>query len=114
MSGVTVRVRMADDGGGEARPRPSPAKRPPPSRTARLLALAYYIERLIDQGRVKDYAEVARLLGISRARVTQIVNLLGLSVRVQEAVLMGGLAVSERVVRANVRGVAWAGHGLDR
>jgi hypothetical protein len=45
-----------------------------PRRDQRRLALAVAIERLIDQGAVKNYAEVARRLGVSRARVTAIVK----------------------------------------
>ena len=36
---------------------------PRPSRVARMLALAHLVERLVAQGRVKSYSEVARKLG---------------------------------------------------
>ena len=54
-------------------PRPEPEWRP--SRRARQLALGVWIERQIEAGRVKSYAEMARILGVSRARVTQLVDL---------------------------------------
>ncbi len=41
-------------------------KPPQPSRLARQLALSYLIERLIEEGVLRNYAEAARLLGISR------------------------------------------------
>ena len=41
------------------RPTPNPIARPP-SRTARMLALAYYIERKIDTGEIESYANAAR------------------------------------------------------
>ncbi len=44
----------------------------PVSRAARMLALAHYVERLVDQGAVKSYADAARQLGVSRARMSQI------------------------------------------
>jgi len=46
-----------------------------PSRRARQLALGVWIERQVEDGRVASYAEMARVLGVSRARVTQLVGL---------------------------------------
>lgn len=54
-------------------------------RVVRLLALAIRFDRLIQEGQVKDYAEIARL--VSRARVTQIMNLLMLAPEIQEKLL---------------------------
>ncbi len=51
-------------------------------------------ERLVRDGVVKDYAEIARLTGLTRARVTQIVNLTLLAPDIQEKIL---LAQGERV-----------------
>ena len=45
--------------------RPQPVGRVP--RVARMLALAHHFDRLIAQGVVKDYAEIARLTQLSRA-----------------------------------------------
>ena len=56
-------------------------------RIARLLALAWKFDGMIQQGVVKDYAELARLDQVSRARVTQIMNLLNLAPDVQEQIL---------------------------
>jgi hypothetical protein len=56
-------------------------------RVARLLALAHRFEALVRGGEVKDYAELARLGRVTRARVTQIMNLLLLAPDVQEQVL---------------------------
>lgn len=44
-------------------------------RITRMLVLGYHFERLVQEGKVKNYAEIARLVGLSRARVTQIVNM---------------------------------------
>ncbi|MBA4387651.1 MAG: hypothetical protein C0404_06695 [Verrucomicrobia bacterium] len=46
------------------------------ARRARNLALAYYIDKLVRSGEVADLAAVARLCGVSRARVSKIVSLL--------------------------------------
>jgi hypothetical protein len=51
------------------------------------MALAIRFDGLMRQGMVKDQAELARLGHVSRARVTQIMNLLCLPPDIQEAVL---------------------------
>src|SRR5260370_825785 len=56
-------------------------------RITRLMALAVKFEGLIQQGVVKDYAELARLGQVSRARITQIMNLLNLAPAIQEAIV---------------------------
>jgi hypothetical protein len=56
-------------------------------RITRLLALAHHLQGLLNQGVVKDYADIAKLSGLSRARVTQIMNLLLLAPEIQEAIL---------------------------
>ena len=58
-----------------------------PARIAITLALAHKLQQAIDDGWVKDRAEVARMLGVTRARITQIMNLLLLPVAEQERVL---------------------------
>ena len=56
-------------------------------RVARLLALAMHVEHLVQTAVVPDYATVARLGHISRARLTQILNLTLLAPEIQEAIL---------------------------
>ena len=56
-------------------------------RITRLLALAHHIQELLDTGQVKDLAEVARRGHITRARMTQIMNLLLLAPDIQEEIL---------------------------
>ncbi len=65
--------------------RPVAAGRVP--RVARLMALALRFEGLIRDGLVKDYAELARLGHVTRARVSQVMNLLNLAPDLQEALL---------------------------
>lgn len=56
-------------------------------RVARLLALAIRFDGLIRRGEVQDYADLARLGYVTRARITQIMNLLNLAPDIQEAIL---------------------------
>jgi len=70
---------------GVAQPPPVPLGRVP--RVARLLALALRLEQLVQTGVIANYAELARLGRVSRARVTQILNLRLLAPDLQEAVL---------------------------
>jgi DNA invertase Pin-like site-specific DNA recombinase len=72
----------------------NPVERLP--RITRLLALAVKFEGLIQQGVIKDYAELARLGQVSRARVTQIMNLLNLSPYIQEQLLFWAQGSSDK------------------
>jgi hypothetical protein len=65
-------------------------------RVARLLALAHRMEALVRDGHVRDYAELARVGGVSRARVSQIMGLLNLAPDIQEAILCLQPAVDGR------------------
>jgi hypothetical protein len=56
-------------------------------RITRYMALAIYYEDLIHQGHVHDYAEIATLGHVTRARVTQIMNLRLLAPIIQEQLL---------------------------
>ena len=56
-------------------------------RLSRLMALAIHFDQLIREGKVADYAELARLGNVTRARVTQIMNLLNLAPQIQEEIL---------------------------
>ena len=56
-------------------------------RISRLMALAIRMEQLVRSGEVSDYAELARLAHVTRARITQIMNLLHLAPDIQEAIL---------------------------
>jgi hypothetical protein len=51
------------------------------------MALAIRFDSLIRDGVVADYAEVARLGHVTRARITQIMNLLLLAPAIQEEIL---------------------------
>jgi hypothetical protein len=57
------------------------------SRVAHLMALAWRFEKLVQSGEVKDYAHLARLGRVTRARISQIINLLQLAPDLQERLL---------------------------
>lgn len=56
-------------------------------RVTRLMALAIRFEKLIREEEVRDLADIARLGHVTRARVTQVMNLLHLAPDIQEALL---------------------------
>lgn len=56
-------------------------------RITRLMSLAIRFDELIHVGEVADYSELAKLGNVSRARVTQIMNLLMLAPDIQEQIL---------------------------
>jgi hypothetical protein len=61
----------------QAAGRPKREAAPPRPRIPRithLMALAIKFQEMIDRGEVKDYADLARLGFVTRARVTQIMN----------------------------------------
>jgi alkylated DNA nucleotide flippase Atl1 len=112
-SGAVLRAKFRPARGlvASARPeRPAEAPRPNRSRAERLarqLALAHWIERAVEEGRASCYGEVARALGLSESRITQVTALLGLSPEVQERVLAseGELGIREAIRAA--REVEW-------
>ena len=92
----TIECSLPGHRGGRGRPQPSdrpPAAPRPPlpagrvPRVSRLMALALRFQGLLQQGLIADYATLARLGHVSRARVSQIMNLLVLAPDIQEALL---------------------------
>ena len=72
-----------------------------------MLALAHHIERLIDAGELSGYAEATRILGLTRARLTQVMKLLLLSPKIQEPILVADLRVTEHRLRRVVATSDW-------
>jgi hypothetical protein len=67
---------------------------------------------MIDRGEIRDRAELARLGHVSRARVTQIMNLLHLAPQIQEEILFLPLAfgrgpITERHLRRLNSIIGW-------
>ena len=69
---------------GDAPARDVPARLP---RIAKLMALAIRYEGFVRDGVVADYAELARLGHVTRARMSQIMSLLHLALDIQETLL---------------------------
>jgi hypothetical protein len=76
-------------------------------RLARLLALAIKFQAMVERGEVRDYADLARLGYVTRARLTQIMNLLLLAPDLQEQLLFSVTTVEERRLRNVVKLVEW-------
>ncbi len=82
-------------------------------RVARMLALAHKIDGMISRGQLEDLAHAARSFKLTRARVTQITNLLLLAPEIQTEILdlpnitHGRDPVSERQLRRVVAEVDW-------
>ncbi|HOY64434.1 MAG TPA: hypothetical protein PK745_14780 [bacterium] len=79
------RDRELQQGGAPPRPAPSPVLRTP--RITKLMALAIHLKKLLDDGVVYDCADIARLTGVTRARISQLFNLNLLAPRIQEDIL---------------------------
>ena len=85
------------------------ATEPAIPRIARLMALAIRFEGLLRKGTIRDLAELARLGGVTRARMTQIIQLLDLAPDIQEQILflppLRGL--NERNLRPITKRIDW-------
>ena len=79
------------------------------SRIARLMALAIRFEGLLRDRKIRDYAELARLGGVTRARMTQIMKLLDLAPDIQEQILFLPLiqGLNERNLRPLASRIDW-------
>jgi len=56
-------------------------------RISKLMALAIHFEQMLKDGHVEDMATLARYGQVTRARMTQIMNLLNLAPDIQETIL---------------------------
>jgi hypothetical protein len=77
------------------------------------MALAIKFQDMIDHREVHDYADIARLGYVSRARITQIMNLLCLAPDIQEAILFlppafGRGPITERHLRRLSSMIDWS------
>jgi hypothetical protein len=100
---------------GKRREEPAPAHTPAGKlpRVTRLMALAIKFDGMLREGVVADYADLARLGLVTRARMTQIMNLLNLAPDIQEAILFlpartqGRETIAERNLRPLTRIMSW-------
>lgn len=103
----TFHVARTDRGAREFRrgvapQRPTPGRLP---RLSRLMALAIHFDRVLATGRFQSQADLARAGQVTRARLTQILNLTGLAPDLQESLLFlqpytdGRAPLTERQIR---------------
>ena len=83
-------------------------------RVARLLALTHHFVELLEMGAVETQAKLAELAKLTPARVTQIMNLLGLAPDIQKEIFFlalvteGRPTITERDLRAVLKTVVWS------
>ena len=96
----------------EAPAPPEPIRQP--ARVARMLALAHRLQDAIDRGEYRDRAELARVLGVTKARISQILDLTLLAPDIQEAILLyekgdgPERVLTDRVLQAIARCSDWS------
>lgn len=94
-------------------PKPRPAIEGSIPRLSRVMALAITFNDLIACGKARDLADLARLGMVTRARITQIMDLTMLAPDIQEEVLhlprvtKGRPPITERQVRAIAKLLYW-------
>jgi hypothetical protein len=111
VAGQLHRVTRASQKGFVAEPPPGPVHRP--ARVAVMLALAHKIKRAIERGEIRDQAEAARNLRLTRARLTQPLDLTLLAPDLQEEILFlevidGVEPPREKTLRGVLRLSTWA------
>jgi len=71
------------------------------------MALAIKYEGMVARGELRDYADIARLGYITRARATQVMNLLHLAPDIQEHLLfLDGSVESAKITERDLRRIA--------
>ena len=113
-TGNLFRVRQGN--GWAFTEEPPPAPRKPvrrPARIAQMLALAHRLQAAIDQGEYQDRADLARQLGFTRARISQLLNLILLAPKIQERILFmeavnGVEPMRERNIRSILHSSSWS------
>lgn len=111
---ITLRARVGPACARRRAPSPDALREPlrRPARVALMLALAHRIEKSIAAGEFTDRSDASRRLGLTRARVTQLCDLLLLAPDIQEEILhlesVGGVEpLSARSLRPLVKELDW-------
>ena len=114
MSRAAARTVVRVDLGRAAARRATVAPQGRIPRVTRLLALAHRIDQMIAAGEIADWADAARRCGLTRARLSQIGNLLLLAPSIQDEILafapvtIGRDPVTERQLRPIVAEPDWS------
>jgi len=110
---LPVRQRRGETRGRLGSSPSQPGSPPLMTRITRLMALAIKFQDMVDRGEVRDYAELARLGYVTRARITQIMNLVNLAPDIQEQLLFASnltgpnVPLFERQLRPIISVVDW-------
>lgn len=112
LKGQLHRVRRGKSIAFVSQPMVTPATARRPAKVAKMLALAHHLQHAIERGIAHDRADVARRLGLTRARVTQLLDLLLLAPDLQQTVLSlrtdsGREPIQERTMRAVAARALW-------
>ncbi len=110
-----ARLEMTMQGFRQPGERHRPEKMPPAARVprvCRLMALAIKYQGMVSRGELMDYADMARLGYITRARATQVMNLLHLAPDIQEYLLFldaraEPAGITERELRQIAASIYW-------
>src|SRR5438034_5720493 len=100
---ITIVPAKGRRGGRKSSPKVPDQPRIP--RITRLMALAIKFQNMIDRGEVRDYADIERSGYVTRARLTQIMNLILLAPDIQANIIAASAhsvtfpQVSERHLR---------------
>lgn len=115
--GIKVHFTHANRGRKQIKAGPAPVVDTPEGRVprlSRLMALAIHFDSLIRQGGIYNQSDLAQLGHVSRARVTQIMNLLYLAPDIQEQILFlpavaeGRDSIPETRMRKLVKETCWS------
>ena len=75
------------------------------------LVLAYLIRNMLDKNPQRTLQEISEWLGLTRGRISQVLNLLFLSTRIQEDIILSNkkflLFVPEYKIRNIIREIDW-------
>jgi hypothetical protein len=117
IAGELHRVRRGRRKQFDAAPPQDPSGRP--ARVSVALALAHKIRRGIESGEIRNQAEAAKNRGLTRARLSQILDLTNLAPDLQEEILFleaidGREPLRERALRGVLRFRAWAEQRVNR
>ena len=80
----------------------------------RTIVLAYQIEQAVHNGRARDYADVARQIGMTRARVSQIMRLLRLPPALLETLLLANPMRCPRLTERQLRPLVAASPSIEQ
>jgi hypothetical protein len=107
---IDVEVEISRRKAGKRGRKGKEENRPSPHipRISRLMALAIKFQGMVDRRQIGDYADLARLGYVTRARITQIMNLLLLAPEIQADILSWAVNTedSRQIAEHDVRKIA--------